>query len=300
MTDAEFGSTMQQFLLWEAASRDTIDFKKIYVDIAEDLIAGLMLSQIIYWHLPDRNGESKLRVERDDEQWLVKAQHEWWSECRLTAKQIRRARKILEDKGIIVTAVYKFGGAPTTHIRIDWDAFLKQWTATLYGQIHFDQRDKSILTKSQNPNLPKGKIEIDQRAGSLTETTNTDQPTEKTTETPPTPVAPNPFDEKAGGGGEIKNTDAAYSFLVEKCGVWESKAKQLVADNLATLELVAHWWTVLKKDENIRNRAAVLIHHLENREQPPDFVDERQRHRFQQYLWEYESPNDLEEDDEAK
>ena len=30
MTDSDVGLAVQQFLLWEAASRDTIDFKKIY------------------------------------------------------------------------------------------------------------------------------------------------------------------------------------------------------------------------------------------------------------------------------
>ena len=40
--------SFNDFLAWEKASRDSIDFKKIYVDVAGDLIAGLLLSQIIY------------------------------------------------------------------------------------------------------------------------------------------------------------------------------------------------------------------------------------------------------------
>lgn len=296
MSNFDLESAMQQFLLWEAASRDTIDFKKIYVDMADDLVAGLMLSQIIYWHLPDRNGATKLRVERDGMQWLVKAQDEWWDECRLTAKQIRRARKILEDKGLIATAVYKFGGAPTTHIRIQWDVFLSLWSKTLYGQMDFDQRDKSILTKGQNPNLPKGNNQFDQRANSLTEITHTDQPAENTTETPPPAPPTATRKSEAGGGGKIEESDV-YAFLVEKCGVWERRARQLLAERAISLEQAAHWWAVLKGDENIRNRAAVLIRHLESGEQPPEFVDEGQRHRFQQYLWEFQQVED-EGDDE--
>jgi len=295
MPNFDLESAMQQFLLWEAASRDTIDFKKIYVDMAEDLIAGLMLSQIIYWHLPDRNGQSKLRVERDDLQWLVKAQNEWWDECRLTPKQIRRARKILEDKGLIATAVYKFGGAPTTHIRIRWEVFLDLWNKTLYGQMDFDQRDKSILTKGQNPILPKGKNHLAQRANSLTETTHIKQLSENTTETPPPTPAPDADTEKAGGGG-VEATDV-YVFLVEKCGVWKDRARQLLAEKPISLELAAHWWAVLKGDENIRNRAAVLVHHLENGDNPPDFTDSRQRLHFEQYLWEYTADEDLEDGD---
>ena len=48
---------------WERKTKDTKDFKLTYVDVANsDLIAGLMLSEIVFWYLPSRNGESKLRV----------------------------------------------------------------------------------------------------------------------------------------------------------------------------------------------------------------------------------------------
>ncbi len=299
MSDSDFTSAMQQFLLWEAASRDTIDFKKIYVDITGDLIAGLMLSQIIYWHLPNRDGESKLRVERDGYQWLAKAQHEWWAECRLTAKQVRRARKIMEEKGIIATAVYKFGGAPTTHIRIKWNTFLNLWSEELPGQILFDQKSKSILTKGQNPILPKVLMKLDDPSKSLTERIYIEQQQENTTETTTTTPGVTPDDKTAGGGGGQIENQEVYLFLVEKCGVWESKAQQLAAEEHVSLELAAHWWAVIKDDENIRNRAAVLVKHLEDNEQPPEFTDSRQRHRFQQYLWDYQSAEDL-DDEEAE
>ena len=39
------------FLKWEQSSRDTVDFKTVYVDMVGDLLAGLMLSQIVFWHL---------------------------------------------------------------------------------------------------------------------------------------------------------------------------------------------------------------------------------------------------------
>ena len=44
--------TRQEFIAWEQVSRDTIDVKRCYVDIAGDLVAGILLSQIVYWHLP--------------------------------------------------------------------------------------------------------------------------------------------------------------------------------------------------------------------------------------------------------
>ena len=74
------------FLLWETASRDTIDFKTIYVDMAGDLIAGLMLSQIIYWYLPAKDGSSKLRICRDNYYWIAKGREDWWDEIRISKK----------------------------------------------------------------------------------------------------------------------------------------------------------------------------------------------------------------------
>ncbi|GAJ09042.1 unnamed protein product, partial [marine sediment metagenome] len=74
------------FLAWEKASRDTIDFKKIYVDITGDLIAGLLLSQIIYWHLPNKDGETKLRVIKKNRPCIAKARHDWWDEARISVK----------------------------------------------------------------------------------------------------------------------------------------------------------------------------------------------------------------------
>ena len=53
------------FLLWEHASRDAIMVKRVYIDMAGDVIAGLMLSQIVYWHLPNDEGKTRLRVEVD-------------------------------------------------------------------------------------------------------------------------------------------------------------------------------------------------------------------------------------------
>jgi hypothetical protein len=46
----------KKFILWEAASRDTIDVKRCYIDVVKDLIAGILLSQIIYRFLPEKNG----------------------------------------------------------------------------------------------------------------------------------------------------------------------------------------------------------------------------------------------------
>lgn len=130
MTDY-FLPTIEAFYRWEETSRDTVDFKKIYVDITGDLIAGLILSQIIYWHLPSNGGGSKLRVKKEGKIWLAKNRTDWWEEVRITPKQFDRASKILKEKGIIDTKLFKFNGIPTVHIWLNEKKFLELWRLKL-------------------------------------------------------------------------------------------------------------------------------------------------------------------------
>lgn len=165
-------SGFDTFLQWELSSRQSIDVKVAYIDMAGDIVAGVLLSQIVYWHLPDRQGRRKLRVARDGKLWLVKSRHDWWSECRLSPKQVDRAIKLLAAKGLIETRLYSFGGVPKTHIRIVQDAFL----ATFQAQINAPET-ATIFPKGKYAYSPKGEKHIPQRVISYTETT-----TENTTE----------------------------------------------------------------------------------------------------------------------
>jgi len=157
----------QEFLAWEQMSRDTIDVKKVYIDIAEDLVAGILLSQIIYWYLPDQEGKTKLRVEKDGQLWLAKGREDWWEECRITPKQFDRAIKILQKKGLVEKKIFKFNGNPTTHIRLNFDVLIQYLSV-------FTQRVKTNSPKGEKPNSPLGKNEIDEREKTLTENTNID------------------------------------------------------------------------------------------------------------------------------
>jgi hypothetical protein len=175
--------TFEQFLFWERASRDTLEVKRLYIDMAGDLVAGVVLSQIVYWHLPNREGHARLQVEREGKLWLAKGRADWWDECRISPKQADRVLEILERKGLIEVRLFQFGRAPTKHVRIIPEGFLRAWRAELAGSSEpagsgemtpsdFPQRSKSILTKGRNPFSPKGKIHLPQRVKSLdTETT---------------------------------------------------------------------------------------------------------------------------------
>jgi DnaD/phage-associated family protein len=171
-----------EFLLWEQTTRDTIDLKKIYIDVAGDIVSGVLLSQIIFWNLPNQEGKTKLRVNHEGKLWLAKGREDWWQECRLSSKQFDRSIKILEDKDIVITALKKFNGSPTKHIYLNLEVLVKRIEEVLLseteGKMDITQKVKSNLTKGKNENSSKGKKDIPQKGKSLTETT-----TKITTET---------------------------------------------------------------------------------------------------------------------
>ncbi len=165
----------EQFIAWELASHDALDVKRCYVDIAGDLVAGILLSQIIYWHLPNKKGKSKLRVQRKGNYWIAKKREAWWDECRITAKQFDRASALLKNKALIEMQVFKFNGAPMKHIRLNWD--------NLLNLLDITPRVKSILPKGEDGNLPKAKIHLDETVKTLTENTRNKEYITKTTTT---------------------------------------------------------------------------------------------------------------------
>ena len=141
----------QQFLLWEAASRDIISVKRCYIDIAGgDIIAGILLSQILYWYLPSAEGKNdKLSILRDEKRWLAKKRDDWWDECRISPKQFDRASILLENLQLIERQVFRFNGSPTMHLAVNFPVLL--------------ERVNSILTKGEEPTSLKGNFDIDQR-----------------------------------------------------------------------------------------------------------------------------------------
>ncbi len=140
------------FLLNERIEREKIILKKIYIDMVEDLIAGIVLNQIVYWHTPNEAGEVKLTVFRDGFAWIFKRREDWWEECRITPKQVDKACKLLEDLDVIRSHNYKRNNAPTKHFRINWEAFLplfQQAKATYGEKVGFRHRS---ATKNSGAN----------------------------------------------------------------------------------------------------------------------------------------------------
>ena len=87
-----------------------------YIDITGDLIAGTLLSQIMYWFSADKNGRRRVRVYKDGKYWLAKRREDWMQEIRISKKQYDTAINKLIKNGFVTTAKYHFNGAPVTHI----------------------------------------------------------------------------------------------------------------------------------------------------------------------------------------
>lgn len=162
------GMEFEEFMLWEKSSRDVIDVKRVYIDIADDLVSGILLSQIVYWFLPKDSGESKLTVFREDRYWIAKSRDDWWNECRITTKQFDRSSSLLEDLGFIQTRVFKFNGLAVKHISLNLEiVFL---------------RVKALLTKGQKQlNYPKVNPAIPQRVNPYKEAETTTKNTSENT-----------------------------------------------------------------------------------------------------------------------
>jgi hypothetical protein len=178
----------QQFLSWEASTRDVLDVKRIYIDLAGDLAAGVALSEIVYWYLPNKEGKSRLRVEHDGNLWIAAPRSQWWDRCRLSPEQADYALGKLVRKGLIEKRVFKFNGQPIVHLRLLVDGFLAQLQA-LIAEPAENPYQMSAVTDSESGmgNLPDGNgknpnSEWESHPKPLTETTNKDSP--------PPPTAP--------------------------------------------------------------------------------------------------------------
>lgn len=158
---------MNKFLALKSLEQQKVDFEMAYVDMAGgDLIAGLLLSQIIYWFSPDKNGNKKTRVTYKGKRAIAKNRDDWYEEVRITPRQYDRGIKILQDLDIVNVENSMFNGKKTPFIMLNEDVFL-----FLY------EKELSRFNETVKPILPDSKTDINEIGKPLTEIT-----TETTTE----------------------------------------------------------------------------------------------------------------------
>lgn len=164
--------------LWEHESKlPSVNFKVEYVGITGDIVTALILSQIVYWFRPGKNGKPKLSVEREGKWWLAKSHKDWEQECGVSRKQLARALGILEEKGLIVVELHRFNGSPTSHVGLKVDALL-----SVLLQHDCDLSAQSDATKGNNGLCSKGTLHQHLSAQTLGKTT-TETTAEITTST---------------------------------------------------------------------------------------------------------------------
>ena len=222
-----------EFLKWEQSTKDTIDFKKAYVwmtatedDPDGDVLAGLHLAQIVYWHLPAHDGKPKLRVVKNGKLWLVKRRGDWKNEICLSSRQVDRTTARLVQVGLIETAIYKFDGEPTTHIHLHQDVFLRLWRKAI-GLDSQDplaggdppkspNGDKEITppdAASEKSKLPIGENQSPNRGTPVTET-----PTETTTERDTASADASALSLSAGISQTVQEANAEFDALPSAAG----------------------------------------------------------------------------------
>ena len=197
-------STVVHKALWEADKAcAAMGIKKEYVRIAGDLAVGSLLSQIVYWHRPNKEGKSKLRVLIAGEYYVAKTAKDWMDECCMTESQIKRGIKVLKGKGLIEVQVKKFNGTPQYHIRLDHERLAQELDYQSTVNKQQDQLGaKDVLDLSLSSNSVSSEI-----SNSLAETT-----TENTSEIIPCACSSN-------------SAKAAEIPVVDKHGQEEQKQK---------------------------------------------------------------------------
>jgi hypothetical protein len=136
------------------ASRDHHDNRGVFVElwvldlVQNDYPAAFLLSQLMWWAQPAKDGRPKLTYRRDGELWLVRPDDGWHDELRLTARQVEQAKRRLKKAGLVVTRRVQRGTAVVTAMRPNFDAIREQAdTGTEYTRSRSsgpDTRDRVV------------------------------------------------------------------------------------------------------------------------------------------------------------
>ena len=140
-----------------------------YIDITGDLIAGTLLSQIMYWFSGNENNDIRTSIYKDGHYWIARRREDWMLEIRITPKQYDCAIKKLTDAGLVEVKKYHFNGVPMTHIRPITENINKtvaEWKNNLAQSFVQDNdgcngsspKGNMEVSQAGNWNFPKGEI----------------------------------------------------------------------------------------------------------------------------------------------
>ena len=155
----------QLFLEMMAAHKDDIRIDRVTLEICGDLAAAAVLSKIAYWFSPSKkDGQKRLRVFKEGKHWLAKTDEQWWEECGVTGRQMKRIRKTLQDLGLIDIEHWMFAGMRTCHYHLNLDTYLKMYADKVKEKI-------TVSTKGADRSVPKVPTDQDQTYRPITMST---------------------------------------------------------------------------------------------------------------------------------
>jgi hypothetical protein len=134
-----------QIIAVEQSDRKFVRAKKIYIDMAGDLRAGIVLSEVLYWHLPSKTGKVRLRrIDGDKENlWLACARTSWYDRARLRPREFDTALEKLIALDLVKKTLSKYKGQDTLHLRINWPIFEERYNQMLSAQAAPSPRRRS-------------------------------------------------------------------------------------------------------------------------------------------------------------
>jgi hypothetical protein len=169
---------VQQYITTLSGVIVPIDFMALCDDNPFDAI---LLAQIIYWYRPNKSGKRKLQIYKDGHWWIAKKHSDWYPECRIKERTVRRCLERLQDSKLIIYKVSGFAGMTIPHLRMNWEVFetkikALQEAIDLKGQltpeVNQDASDSSErLTPEVSPFDLKGQEQLTPEVNPNTETT---------------------------------------------------------------------------------------------------------------------------------
>jgi len=100
---------------------NVIEIKTKYVEMTGDIVVGLVLNEIVDYFI---HTAERFFIEKEDKKWMVRTKDEWNEDCMITNKQLDQSLKVLRNKGIIETKIFRYHGYLLTHINLNTDVFM--------------------------------------------------------------------------------------------------------------------------------------------------------------------------------
>lgn len=122
------GETVQP---WDVLTKFLVEYRQDMVTVPVPILRmrdgdykeSVILWHIVFWHLPNKDGRSKLRVEKNGNLWLAMPRSDWSSKFQINPRKADRAISSLVDDGLVEKTSAMFDGKRTTLLSLLRDNF---------------------------------------------------------------------------------------------------------------------------------------------------------------------------------